>query len=115
MKLGYSTACHPQTDGQAKVTNQTPGTLLRVLIKPQSKVWDLLLPHAEFVYNKAINRTTRISPFKVVYDIWPIGPLDLVPRPLDKKPSAEASQRVEEIKKMHERVRDRIEKINTTY
>jgi len=51
----------------------------------------------------------------VVYGIDPLGPLDLVPRPLDQRPSANANQRVEEIKKLHERVRDRIEKINLTY
>jgi len=61
-KMSYNTACHTQTDGQTEVTNQTLGTLLRILIKPQSKAWDLLLPHAEFAYNKAPNRTTRISP-----------------------------------------------------
>ena len=51
----------------------------------------------------------------MVYGIDPLGPLDLVPRPLDQRPSAEVDQRVEEIKKLHERVRDRIEKINATY
>ena len=56
----------------------------------------------KFAYNKAPNHTTGISPFKVVYGINPIGQLDLAPRPLDKKPSAKANQRVEEIKKMHE-------------
>jgi len=85
------------------------------LIKPQSKAWDLFLPHEEFAYNKAPNRTTGISPFKMVYGIDHIGPLDLVPRPLDQKPSVEVDQRVEEIKKLHERVKDRMEKINTTY
>jgi len=47
-KLKYSTICHPQTDGQTEVTNRTLGTLLRALIKPHTKAWDLLLPHAEF-------------------------------------------------------------------
>jgi len=51
----------------------------------------------------------------VVYGIDPLGPLDLVPRPLDQQPSAEADQKVEEIKKLHEWVRDRIENINATY
>ena len=34
---------------------------------------------------------------------------------IDQRPSTEANQRVEETKKVHERVRDGIEKINTTY
>ena len=90
-KLSYSTACHPQTDGQTEVTNQILGTQLRVLVKPKLRACDLLLPYAEFAYNKARNRTTGISPFKAVYGIDPIGQLDLVPRPLDKKPCAKAN------------------------
>ena len=49
-KLKYSTTCPPQIDGQTEVTNRTLGTLKRVFIKPQSKVRDLLLPHAQFTY-----------------------------------------------------------------
>jgi len=87
------------------------GTLLRVL----SRAWDLLLPHADFAYNKALKCTTGMSPFKVVHGIDPNGPWDIVPRPLDQRLSAKPNQRVEETKKMHEQVRDRIEKINATY
>ena len=36
--------------------------------------------------------------------------MDLVPRPLDGKPSVEADKRVEEIKRLHERVKEKIEK-----
>jgi len=82
-KLKYSTTCHPQTDGQTEVTNRTLGTLLRTLIKPHAKAWDLLLPHAEFPYNRAPSKATDISPFKVVYGIDPISPLDHTPRSLD--------------------------------
>ena len=34
MKLKYNTTCHPQTDGQTKVTNLTLVKLLRALITP---------------------------------------------------------------------------------
>jgi len=51
----------------------------------------------------------------VVYGIDPLGPLDLVPRPLDQTLSADADQRVEEIKKLYERIWGRIERINSTH
>ena len=42
-KLKHSTTCHPQIDRQTEVTNRpTLGTLLRALIKPHAKTWDLL-------------------------------------------------------------------------
>jgi len=53
-----------------------------------------------------------LSPFKIVYGIEPLSPLDLIPRPLDGKPSVEASKRVEEIKHIHEQVKLGIEKSN---
>jgi len=84
-KLKYSTTCYPQTDGQTKVTNRTLGTLLRALIKLHSKPWDIFLPHAQFAYNRVPSKATSISPFKLVYARGPLGPLDLVPRPLDQK------------------------------
>jgi len=85
--------CYPQADGQNEVTNRTLRTLLRTLISPQSKkAWDLLLPHVEFAHNRAPNKATGVSPFKVAYGIDPITPLDLTPHPLDQKPSADADQ-----------------------
>jgi len=103
-KLKYSTTCHPQTDGQTKVTNRTFCVLLRALIKTHVKAWDLILPHAEFAYNMAPSKTTGLSPFKIVYGLEPLTPLDLSPRPMDVKLSVEASKRVEEIKNLYEQV-----------
>jgi len=76
-KLGYSTTCHLQADEHTEVTNQTLGTLVRALIKPHTGAWDLLLPHAEFAFNKEPNKPTRMSLFKVVYGIDPLSPLIL--------------------------------------
>ena len=70
-----------------------------------SKAWDLLLPHAEFAYNKASSKVTSVSPFKVIYRIDPLSPLDLIPCPSDQK----HVKCVEEIQKLHEQVKGRIE------
>ena len=78
-KLMCSTTYHHQTDRQAKVTNRTIGTLLRALIKPHAKAWQLLFPYDKFAYNIAPSKATGLSPFKVVYGIDPLSPLDLTP------------------------------------
>nr|GEX02689.1 hypothetical protein [Tanacetum cinerariifolium] len=69
-KLKFSTSGHPQTNGQTEVTNRT-------LITTNLKQWEELLPRAEFAYNRAPNKTTGLSPFKVVYGLNPSMPLDL--------------------------------------
>jgi len=114
-KLLFSTTCYPQTDGQTKVTNRTLGTLLRALIKPHTKAWDLLLPHAEFASNKAPSKATGLSPLKVVYGIDPLSPNVLTPWPQDQKPHVDAAVRVKEIQKLCELAKVRIEKTNAAY
>ncbi|GJV73724.1 RNA-directed DNA polymerase [Tanacetum coccineum] len=74
------------------------GNLLRSLIGDNAKQWDLILPQAEFAYNRSINRTTGKSPFEVVYGRNPITPLDLVPVPEVGRFSKEGANPVEQYK-----------------
>nr|GEU82636.1 hypothetical protein [Tanacetum cinerariifolium] len=62
-----SNSHYPQTDGPTEVVNQSLGNLLRYLIGDNAKQWYLILPQAEFAYNRLVNRTTGKSPFEVVY------------------------------------------------
>ena len=94
------------------MVNRTLETLLRVLIKKNLKAWDLLLPYAEFAYNRAPSRTTSESPFKVVYGRNPLGPLDLMPLHQGEKMNIEASKRVREMQELHKQVQAQIEKAN---
>ena len=59
IKLLFSSASHPQTDGQTEVVNRSLGTLLRVLVKKNIKSWEECIPHAEFAYNRAKHSTTH--------------------------------------------------------
>jgi len=80
-KLKYSTAFHPQTEGQTEVVNRTRtlGHLLRCLVGENLKTWDLILPMAEFTYNGSVNRTICLSPFEIVYGFKLRQSIDLVP------------------------------------
>ncbi|KAF7810704.1 Transposon Ty3-I Gag-Pol polyprotein [Senna tora] len=60
-QLKFSSAFHPQTDGQTEVTNRSLGDLLRGLVGDKPGNWDLVLPTAEFAYNNSVNRSTGIS------------------------------------------------------
>jgi len=106
--LKFSTTCHPQTE----VTNQTLGTLLRVLVRKNIKAWDELLPYAEFAFNRAPCKSTHLSPFQLVYGYNPKTPLDLTPIPTTSKFSWEAEKRAKEIKELHAQGRERIQKSN---
>jgi len=78
-KLQFSTAFHPQTDGQAEVVNRSLGNLLRCLVGENFRAWDLVLPTAEFAYNSSVSRTIGMSPFEVVHGYQPRQPMDLIP------------------------------------
>ncbi|GJV05059.1 RNA-directed DNA polymerase [Tanacetum coccineum] len=100
-KLQFSSSHHPQTDGQTEVVNRSLGNLLRSLIGDNAKQWDLILPQAEFAYNRSVNRTISNSPFEVVYGRNPITPLDLVPVPEVGRFSEEGADQSEQIKELH--------------
>ncbi|GJV51146.1 reverse transcriptase domain-containing protein [Tanacetum coccineum] len=107
-KLQFSSSHHPQTDEQTEVVNRSLGNLLHSLIGDNAKQWDLILPQAEFSYNRSVNRTTGKSPFKVVYGRNPITPLDFVLVPEVGKFSKEGADQSERIKELHRSVQELI-------
>jgi len=82
-RLLFSTTCHPQTDGQTKVTNWTLSTLFRELVIKNLKEWNLKLLHAEFAYNRAPTYTVSHSSFVTCYGVNPLTPIDLLPLPIE--------------------------------
>jgi hypothetical protein len=65
--LAFSSAYHPQTDGQMEVVNRSLGNLLRSLVVEHQTGRDQILPQAEFAYNDSVNRSTGKSPFQILY------------------------------------------------
>jgi hypothetical protein len=70
------------------------------------------LPFIEFAYNRSVHFTTDFSPFEFVYGFNPLTPLDLLPLRVDEKTSLDGQKKAEMVKKLHESVRQHIEKKN---
>jgi hypothetical protein len=66
-KLRFSTAYHPQTDGQTERTNQVLKDMLRACAIQYGTSWDKCLPFAEFSYNNSYQASTKKSPFEALY------------------------------------------------
>jgi hypothetical protein len=67
IKPSFSSAYHPQTDGQTEHVNQTVEHFLRGYINHDQDDWVRWLPLAEFAYNNAKHSATGKSPFQAVY------------------------------------------------
>ncbi|CAJ0933022.1 unnamed protein product [Ranitomeya imitator] len=61
--LSFSSAFHPQTNGQTERTNQTLETYLRCFVSADQDDWVTFLPLAEFALNNRASSATLVSPF----------------------------------------------------
>ncbi|WVZ97364.1 hypothetical protein U9M48_042910 [Paspalum notatum var. saurae] len=66
-KLRFSTAYHPETDGQTERTNQILEDMLRACAIQYGTSWDKCLPYAEFSYNNSYQASLKKSPFEALY------------------------------------------------
>jgi hypothetical protein len=66
-KLDFSSAYHPQTDGQIERTNQVLEDMLRACALKYGKSWDKSLPYAEFSYNNSYQASLKMAPFEALY------------------------------------------------
>jgi len=70
----YSTAYHPQTNGQSERTNQTIEIALRYYLatmENESK-WPRVLPHIQYAFNSSVN-SSGYSPYQLVMGFTPNG------------------------------------------
>ncbi|WVZ62418.1 hypothetical protein U9M48_012174 [Paspalum notatum var. saurae] len=66
-RLNFSSAYHPQTDGQTERTNQVLEDMLRACAIQYGTSWDKSLPYAKFSYNNSYQASIKMSPFQALY------------------------------------------------
>jgi hypothetical protein len=66
-KLAFSTAYHPQTDGQTERVNQILEDMLRACVLAYGAKWEDCLPFAEFSYNNSYQASLQMAPFEALY------------------------------------------------
>ncbi|KAA0059807.1 pol protein [Cucumis melo var. makuwa] len=67
-RLDFSTAFHPQTDGQTERLNQVLEDMLRACALEFPGSWDSHLHLMEFAYNNSYQATIGMAPFEALYD-----------------------------------------------
>lgn len=71
-----TTAYHPQTNGLTERLNRTLADMLSMYVDVEHKTWDEILPYVTFAYNTAVQETTQLTPFELVYGRRVTTPLD---------------------------------------
>jgi ribosomal protein L21E len=71
VELRYSSAYHPQSDGQTERVNQCLETYLRSMTFQEPKKWMSWLSLAEFWYNTTYHTALQITPFQALYGFPP--------------------------------------------
>ncbi|EOY26510.1 DNA/RNA polymerases superfamily protein [Theobroma cacao] len=66
-KLRFSTAFHPQIDGQSERTIQTLEDMLRACVIDFIRSWDRHLPLVEFAYNNSFQSSIGMATYEALY------------------------------------------------
>jgi hypothetical protein len=66
-QLRFSSAYHPQTDGQTKRVNQILEDMLRACAFQYGISWDKSLSYAEFSYNNSYQESMKMAPLEMLY------------------------------------------------
>jgi hypothetical protein len=66
-KLNFSSAYHPQIDGQTERVNQILEDMLRAYALKDNQSWDKCLPCAQFSYNSSYQESIKMTPFEFLY------------------------------------------------
>ena len=66
-RLKFSSAFHPQTDGQSERTIQILEDMLRACAIDFPGSWEKYLPLVEFAYNNSFQSTVGMAPYEALY------------------------------------------------
>ena len=66
-RLNFSTAFHPQTDGQSERVIQVLEDMLRSRVIDYEGSWDRNIPLVEFVYNNSFQSSIEMTPYEALY------------------------------------------------
>uniref|UniRef100_A0A670K5Z9 Gypsy retrotransposon integrase-like protein 1 n=1 Tax=Podarcis muralis TaxID=64176 RepID=A0A670K5Z9_PODMU len=112
VEVGFSTARHPETNGQAERANSTLQQYLRCYVNERQNDWVERLALAEFAYNNAEHVSTGMSLFLANYGCHP--------RPFPGRgeerwsvPAAE--QFVEEMEALHQQLKMNLDRAKEVY
>ena len=114
-KLKFSTAFHPQTDGQTEIVNRSLKNLLRTLVGEHIGSWDLKLSVVEFAYNSSVNRTIGKSLHEIMYGFRRRQPIDLIHIVDYYRVSKSVSSFITHMHELHRVISDKIKQSNFDY
>ena len=64
--MNFSTAFHPQTDGQSEKVIQVLEDMLRGYVLDFSESWDRYIPLMEFSYNNSYQSSIGMAPYEAL-------------------------------------------------
>ena len=67
MNLNFSTAYHPESDGQTERVNKVIEDMLRMYVMDKPSRWEDYLHLVEFSYNNGYHASLKMSPFEALY------------------------------------------------
>ena len=109
--LLFSSAYHPESDGQTENLNQLLEAMLRHYIQTRLASWEDYLPLVEFAYNNSFHSAIGMTPFQAAYGHTPLVPTNFI---LQHK-VALADQLIQEMQDILLQIKDRMIRVQEQY